>query len=493
MLTPEQIKQIREGAGLDSNSTSENTSSASPHEERMKRLQGIVQTEQQKQFVQQPKDEGYFSKIANFIGGAVKSVGNTAMRGFVENNFLTRPFAQSGILPEKVKLPIVGETSLRYSDNPGTALKQGGEDLMNAILPGGMESKTAVEALDQIEKPLVKKILSRTLKGVKTGTLFGTVTGGVQGVGNAIEEGKDAKGIVENGFKGAGVGAIGGALTGGLLGGITGGLATQSQKELKNAIDAVKPDMKGKTLINHYLQDFGAGTQEAGLLKRQSSAPSSQVERVAENLKDVLTSKKPLQNLQNLGSAMEKTESKLNGLLVSDKTPVIKQHVSELVLDLKKNIPREFQAIKDQKNVFNHVIDYADELINGMTKESTGNLKQLREVRIKFDTQAKKEFPSAFKDGVIDVSTPGGRAIKLVRDTINDHLYEITPQGSELQRLIGREADIFKAAQNIAPKVAKNEGKSLLEKLSGNIKKHPIITAGVAGYGAYQIGKNVVK
>lgn len=450
----------------------------------------IKEKSNKKALAAQPKDEGYFKKIAGFIGGAVKSVGDTAMRVAVQSNPVTRTL--SPLLPEKVNLPVVGDTSLRYSDNPGTALKQGGEDLMNSLIPGG-EGKLVTEGLEQSGKGLAEKVLSGVWKGAKTGATYGTVSGGVQGAGKAIEEGKDAGDIATEGLKGAGYGLVGGGLAGGLLGGITGGLSAKTNKNIDTALEAVKPDMKGKTLVNHYLQDFGASTQEAGLFKPQSAAPSEQVTKVATNLQDVLTSKKPLENLKNLGVAMEDTEAKLGSLLEADKTPVVKQHVVELVQDLKKNIPREFQAIKDQKNVFNHVIDYADELLNGMTKESTGSLKQLREARSMFDAQAKREFPSAFKNGVIDVSTPGGRAIKLVRDTINDHLYEITPQGSELQRLIGREADIFKAAQNIAPKVAKNEGKSILEKLYSNAKKHPIITAGAAGYGAYQIGKNVVR
>lgn len=75
-------------------------------------------------------------KVFNFVKEGVKSLGNTAVRSYVQTNPVLRPLAQSKILPEEVNLPIVGKTSLRYSGDTKKALGQAGEDALNAFTPG---------------------------------------------------------------------------------------------------------------------------------------------------------------------------------------------------------------------------------------------------------------------------------------------------------------------------------------------------------------------
>ena len=138
-------------------------------------------------------------------------------------------------------------------------------------------------------------------------------------------------------------------------------------------------------------------------------------------------------------------------------------------------MPREFSAIKDSKSVFNNVVDFAKDITNKAEDSISG----IRDARTKFDAQAQREYPSAYKEGRIDTSTPAGRAIKTVRDAMNEHLYNTAPNGSEIQQLIGREADIFRAVDNIAPKAAKGQGKNVIAQF---IKDHPT-AAKIAGYG----------
>lgn len=71
---------------------------------------------------------------------------------------------------------------------------------------------------------------------------------------------------------------------------------------------------------------------------------------------------------------------------------------------------------------------------------------------------------------MIDVKTPAGRAIKFVRDSMNEHLYNVAPNGSDIQKLIGREADIFRATDAVAPKAAATHGMSGIEKAVENSK-----------------------
>lgn len=88
------------------------------------------------------KQTSKLQKVGNFIKDSVKSLGNTAMRATVQSNPVTRTL--SPLLPEKVKLPVVGDVSLRYSKDTKTALKQGGEDLLNSFAPGATKASGTV-------------------------------------------------------------------------------------------------------------------------------------------------------------------------------------------------------------------------------------------------------------------------------------------------------------------------------------------------------------
>ena len=133
---------------------------------------------------------------------------------------------------------------------------------------------------------------------------------------------------------------------------------------------------------------------------------------------------------------------------------------------------------EDLKKIAIDVLDYAKELI----EESEDTVRGIRDLRKAFDQQARLEYPNAFKGEGIDTKTPAGRAIKAARDVINDHLYDTAPEGSLIKELIGREADIYRATDLVAPKALELDGLSATEKVLREWYKHPVaITAGVLG------------
>lgn len=260
-------------------------------------------------------------------------------------------------------------------------------------------------------------------------------------------------------------------------------VAENAAKDVSKTVEAVNPDLTGKKLANAYKETVtGSRTaSKGGILKEQALSPSQQAINVGTRLHDagIALAGKPVQDLKTLGTAMTKTEGRINQLLEgTDPEIVYNADKPTLIADLNKvktTSPLEFNAIKDSKTVHDSVVDFAKSII----AKAPDNVKGLREARTAFDNQAKKEFPSAFKEGMIDTKTPAGRAIKASRDTINEHLYNTAPQGSEIKQLIGREADIYRAAENIAPKAAATHGTSRATQLLNQIKKHKLVTAGV--------------
>ncbi len=245
-------------------------------------------------------------------------------------------------------------------------------------------------------------------------------------------------------------------------------------KELQSSIDAVNPNLSGKKLTGAYKQTVSGGRDvtPASIFKEQGLTPDQQAINLGTRLQDLKLGRDPIKNIDKLGAALEEAESKLTTALKGD--PEINYHANkpDLISSLDKakgTIPREFSTIKDSKATFNNVMDFAKQTV----AKADDSISGLRDARTAFDTQAHLEYPNAFKEGGIDVKTPAGRAIKQARDLINEHLYNTAPNGSEIQGLIGREADIFRATDTIAPKAALGHGKNSFQLM---IEKHPTLS-----------------
>lgn len=283
-----------------------------------------------------------------------------------------------------------------------------------------------------------------------------------------------AEGVAKDVVKNAATGAVDTAK--GLVNSVKGGaedVASQTAKTTQANIDAVNPDLAGKKLTAAYKQTV-TGSREStpsNIFKEQGLTPDEQTVNLGTRLasKGIKLGVDHVQNLKTLGDSMSDTESKLTSAL--QKHPEIDIDKPTLISKLDTaatKMPREFTSIKDSKSVFNNVINFAKQTVN-KAKDFEG----LRDARTDFDSQAKLEYPSAYKNGTIDLASPAGRAIKTARDMMNEHLYNTAPNGSDIQNLVGHEADIYRATDAVAPKAAATHGQSGLEKFS---TKHPKIT-----------------
>lgn len=258
-----------------------------------------------------------------------------------------------------------------------------------------------------------------------------------------------------------------------------------SVKADQTALEALNPDLTGKKLITAYKQTVigGRDITPASVFNEQGLSPDKQTINLTKRLTQeipltdgtvtskVQITKDPVKNLNALGSSLTDTENKITTLLQGDPTlqyNADKPGLFDKLNSVQEKMPQEFSAIKDSKNIFNKAVTFAKQVITDTPDTPMG----LRDARTAFDSQAKKEFPSAFKEGSIDTKTPAGSAIKAIRDTINEHLYTTAPEGSDVQKLIGREADIFRAADTVAAKAAKTNGQNAVTKL---IEAHPTL------------------
>ncbi len=243
--------------------------------------------------------------------------------------------------------------------------------------------------------------------------------------------------------------------------------ASTIANDTKASIDAVNPDLTGKNLQNAYKQTVTGkrSVTPSSMFEEQGLSPDERTINLGTRLSDLKLTKNPVKNLDTLGNELDSTEVKLDEALQGDKEinyNADKHTLFEKLNEIKTDTPEEFR-VKDSTAMINRVTTFANKIIS----KTEDSIKGIRDARTSFDAQAKREFPNAFKpDGSIDTKTPSGYAIKTVRDAINEHLYSTAPNGSEIRKLIAREADIFKATEVIAKKASLGEGKTTLSQLA---------------------------
>lgn len=261
------------------------------------------------------------------------------------------------------------------------------------------------------------------------------------------------------------------------------------EKALGTFTEAIRPEIKGAKGSKAITQAIREGrvTPES-LLTKGEVAPSSEESRLFSEFKDVIKSKSPTKNLIAVNNEMKVTESLLDELLASDKTPIIKRGLTDTLNEIKKSIPLELKSERSMRSAFYNAVEYGKKIAN----EAEPTMRGLRKARQAFDAKVREQFPNAFKGGVVDTKTPAGIAIKKIRDSFNEYLYNTAEEGSKIKSLIKRESDLYKLNDAIAPKATKAIKSS---KVGALIKKYPKSTAAVGtavlGAGGYEAIKKV--
>lgn len=254
-------------------------------------------------------------------------------------------------------------------------------------------------------------------------------------------------------------------------------------KALNSSVDAVYNSPTGKKFTQASGQVL-TGKREltpSSVFKEQGLTPDQQTVNLGTRLKDLGLGKDPVKNVDILSNDFTKTETKIDEAFKNGGVEYLadKQGLVNKIDETVKNAPEEFR-IGDAATKTKQVADFAKRLVAKMPDSNQVS----RTTRAEFDAQAKKQFPTAFKDGQVDTKTPAGSAIKAIRDSWNKHIYDTAPNGSELQNLIGREADLYRAAQVSLEKAKAGQGQNAIQQW---IKENPA-KAKVLGYGAAAFG-----
>lgn len=384
----------------------------------------------------------------------------------------------SGVMPGIAKS--VGSTVKQASDL--------GQNVASAVTRPLIGDAANVDTL-----PEVDQALQPHGAGEQTGNLIGQA-GQFLGMGG-FDLAKGALGAVKaipatiDAIKAEG---LGGLISKGFQGAKTAIQDAQATRDTKTAIDAVNPTLTKSKLEKAAGQVVTGGREVTPktLFHEQGLTPDQRTINLGTRLKDLNLGDEPIQNLESLRTGLQDAEVKLQTKLGDPSVVNLNADKAGLTtkLDTALNEAPTEHRIKDTENMMGHVVDYAKKLVN----DAKLNFQGLRDAKSSFYEGAKKEFPSAFTEaGVIDTKSPSGYAIQKVGEMMSEHLYATAPEGSEIQSLIGREADIFRATQSVQTKAAE-QFKAAMEagdkgKIAQLIQKYPK-TAAFLGLAASATG-----
>lgn len=257
---------------------------------------------------------------------------------------------------------------------------------------------------------------------------------------------------------------------------------------VNKTINAIAETPQGKAGIKAYeeIATKGRNVTSKGVFSPQKLGASIRETEIGTRLSDsgISFGKNNIKNLQNIGTNLNKTEKEIVELLKGD--PDMVYNLQKDVLAKKMNslkVDNSGDFVGDNRKVFNNVIDFGKKIL----EKTEDNIVGGRSGRTLLDNGLRAKFPSAYKNGFLDTSTPSGAAIKQIRDAWNSHLYEVAPNGSEIQKLIQREADLFFANHNISRKALEQDGVKIVGEI---IENFPILKG--FGLGALTGSKSAV-
>lgn len=281
---------------------------------------------------------------------------------------------------------------------------------------------------------------------------------------------------------------------------------------VKNNLEAIDPVLsKGKTI--KALEDVVKGGRGVELPKtffgEKNLVPSERTLKIASRVsnpidfsnsdvsplkKIELFKDKPVENLVELRKALVETENKMVEIIKAGDVDLLynadKSKLFDSFTDAIKDMPRGF---KDSKKQFRDVFDYASNLV----KDAPDDLEGLISVKREFMSKARKQYPNAFVNGTIDTSSPIGSAIKSAYDSMSEHIYNLTPVGSDIRKLIRREGDILTMTEMIAPKAEPFVGKGLVGKAElkypGSTRAAKYVAGGAIGGAVTAAGYDILK
>ncbi len=372
-------------------------------------------------------------------------------------------------------------------DTAGQALRNtGGALLKTGSLAVGGEGAGAIK-----EATTAGKIA----QGAQAGFKAGAIGGGLAGAGQTLETpGTGVQDVVAGGVRGA----LAGGVVGGAVGGATSALGAGVQKyqastAKQDPIDKlITPEIKGKSGLNaiksgKVVENTGlTGSRDyTGALPNYDAMKESvaQVPGLVDNKGNLIGTH--LQSVNTIHEAIGTTAQDLRSQLRASKVSFTPQEFNKYLTQVKSELSDNPSIVGDAEKSASKIISKFKSLVatHGYTPEG------LLDARQGLDTWISSQKGGA----VFNPTTENAISIALrgVRQGGNTFLSDLVPDVA-VKQMLAHQTNLYDAIDNIAPKALK-EGGSLLERLVGKIKAHPLGALTAASVGGGVAGEAIKK
>lgn len=323
----------------------------------------------------------------------------------------------------------IGLANSGFRKIPGVA---GAEDYVTGGIasalasPAGQAAQQGVQSFEQ-NYPVASKVVGDLGNVVGAGLATTGIEAGAEGIGNAL-----------------------------------------GKSELDSVASDIAPNLTGKTLAKSLAK---GGTSKTGILRTITSNISPAVSDAAQTVIDNVPGFSRLSTFSDKVNAVNNAVSDMAQSLKqdvidsgSDRIYPIKQLASTL-----RNLPVPDSIVGDMEKVYGKVINKAI----SFAEEQGGKVSNLLDARKDFDSYIQQTFPNLYTNVA---ESPMRIAVKNVRNGISQFTADNLPDTLDFRQRLLDQSDLMKAAENMAPKAAKELGTNAFQRLGIN---HPIISGAI--------------
>lgn len=238
----------------------------------------------------------------------------------------------------------------------------------------------------------------------------------------------------------------------------------------KKALNLIKPELsKAEKII---AVQKGLATQ--GKLGTIKIAPSPREIEIANEVKGIIKSKKPLKNLEEINNEVTRLADEVKEEVLKNPS-IYKADKNEIKTILESAKNESGIVFGNDKPAYDAVIN----LMNSKIEKSGNTLSGLLEARKAFDSEIK----SKFGQGIFGEAGDNARrnAIKDVRTKINDYISEKLPTDNVYKDSLKKQNLLLEASENVAQKTSKLVDKTVLDRANSFIRANPALSLAGAG------------
>ena len=444
------------------------------------------QTEQVQKSQEQPEKKSFLRKAGEFFTGSTQKFAQTLGTAMSVIDPKTKKLRQEALGSTNQQVDDLMKMARESEDKErATRLLDAAQKLANTedidIFNNEEYQKTAKQILGEGAGVALETLgwgkVGGLAKGAKVATagqtaLRGATTGGVLGAGfsasEALQEDKSGKEVLGSAIKGGVTGAVTGGALGYGAGKLVGKIGTKKASKLvapelskAERVSAAKAGrLKPRTLLRSEKYTPSAKDKELGKLAQEvglkgKNAPkditraSSEIEREAIKLKEILKGKGGVYNKNTIKGQLNKMKSDITADLIEPEVKVYEKMIAK----------------------FNKLAD---------TNKNKG-LDGLLEVRQDFDKWAVSNSKNIFNK-----ENGSARALRAVRDTINDYINKQTGDNI-VKTSLKKQSNLYTIIENMAEKVATRGEQLQPSRISKPLRR--VLSYGAAAGGAYLLGK----